>query len=273
MLSNQISLKSSAIIRTLGIVVILLILASGIAQLASRFTGHEYIYGLVPLLNLDAEQNIPTFFSTFLLLFADLLLWIITVLKRNQMDPRVSYWTLLSFGFLCMAVDEASSLHELLVRPMRMLLGDGSLGIFYFAWVIPGIVLVLVLALFFSRFLWSLPPKTRFTFLLAATLYLGGAIGFELIGGRIDELSGRNLSYSIISTIEESLEMTGMIIFICALLQYISNNYTEVRFSFIPVHGEAMHNSSQVSRSASASTPRGASRDSRRKHSKNSMVM
>ena len=47
----------------------------------------------------------------------------------------------------------------------------------------------------------------------------GGAIGVELIGGRYLELHGvENLTYAMITTVEESLEMAGVIIFIWALL-------------------------------------------------------
>ena len=45
------------------------------------------------------------------------------------------------------------------------------------------------------------------------------------------ELHGRdNLTYSMMVTVEESLEMGGVILFIWALLVYIADNYKEVRF-------------------------------------------
>jgi len=113
------------------------------------------------------------------------------------------------------------------------MLGDGDLGIFYFAWVIPGIALVLVLGLFFLRFLLSLPATTRRRFLIAATLYLGGALGVELIGGQYAELHGfESFTYSMIATVEESLEMAGLILFIRALLKYCAESYKEVGFRF-----------------------------------------
>ena len=40
------------------------------------------------------------------------------------------------------------------------------------------------------------------------------------------------MTYRMIVTIEESLEMAGLIIFIWALLKYIAENYKEVRFRF-----------------------------------------
>ena len=68
---------------------------------------------------------------------------------------------------------------------------------------------------------------------MAVILFIGGAIGVELIGGRYAELNGpKNLMYSMIVAIEESLEMGGLIVFIWALLRYCADNYKEVRFWF-----------------------------------------
>jgi hypothetical protein len=137
------------------------------------------------------------------------------------------------FRIFVHGVDEAWSIHERLITPVRGLLGDGPLGILYFAWVIPGIAVVFVLTLSFLGFLLRLPAKTRFSFLVAATLFIGGALGIELVGGRYAELHGvENLTYSMIATVEESLEMAGVIVFIYALLKYIADNYNEVRFRF-----------------------------------------
>jgi hypothetical protein len=66
-----------------------------------------------------------------------------------------------------------------------------------------------------------------------------GGIGCELIGGWFAELHGTaNLTYATITTVEESLEMAGVIIFIWALLVYIADNYKEVRFRFEGVRAE-----------------------------------
>jgi hypothetical protein len=132
-----------------------------------------------------------------------------------------------------MAFDEAFQFHERLNIPVGTLLGDGSLGVFYFPWTIPGIALVSVLGLYFLRFLLHLPAATGLSFLMAATLYLGGAIGVELIGSRHAELYGyENWTYTMIATLEESLEMAGLIVFIWALLKYCANNLREGRFRF-----------------------------------------
>ena len=51
-----------------------------------------------------------------------------------------------------MAVDEFVSIHERIGNLISKLLDGGNLGVFYFAWVIPGIALVFIIALLFFRF-------------------------------------------------------------------------------------------------------------------------
>lgn len=247
MVFYQISLNPSSIARILGIIAIILVFASVGGQLTRFITGHGYVHGLVPLFNVDGECNIPTYFSSILLLISALLLFIITSIEIKLKTSHALYWGILSCGFLLMAIDEALFLHERLINPMRHILGYGNygegasnLGVFNFAWVIPAIVLILILAFYFRRFFLRLPKKSRLTFLIAALLYIGGAIGFELIGGYYCELHGEtNLTYSMITTVEESLEMTGSIVFIYGLLLHIAENYNVVQFRFDSLHSQS----------------------------------
>ena len=224
-------LKPSAIIRVLIAVAILLILASIAGQLMKYFAGHPNVHGLVPFFYVEEERNAPTFFSGLLLMLAALLLAFITALRKKQGDPDASRWLILAFGFLYMAGDELLSFHEKLIMPVRHLIPEATHGIFRFAWVIPAIAVVIVLALYFLKFLLRLPAQTRLTFLMAATLYLGGAIGGELVEGwYLSSHTSEDFTFSMIATTEESLEMAGVIVFIYALLRYIAVNYNEVRF-------------------------------------------
>lgn len=237
MAKNKMSLNPTAIAGSLGAIAVLLVLASIGMQFSKFVLGHGGLKGLVRLFYIDAERNIPTYFSVLLMIFAALLLAVIALLNQKQRTPFASKWAVLSAGFLFMAFDEAFQVHEKLILPVRALLSgslpDGTLGIFYFAWVIPGGMLVLFLGLFFSRFLLHLPALARHRFLTAATLYLGGAIGVELIGGRYAEsLVAENWTYSLIVTVEESLEMAGLVVFIWALLEYCAEHYREIRFQF-----------------------------------------
>ncbi|MDV2991298.1 MAG: hypothetical protein N4J56_000952 [Chroococcidiopsis sp. SAG 2025] len=88
----------------------------------------------------------------------------------------------LSVIFLFLAIDEFASLHEKLIEPIHSKLNTSG---FYFAWVIPGAAFTFVCLLIFTRFLGHLPTQTRRLFLLAGSLYVGGTLGMEMIGGTI----------------------------------------------------------------------------------------
>lgn len=223
---NPIGLNPPVIAWVLGSAASFLVLVSLAGDILQFTQWHAYTEKLFPLFDLDEEYNIPTFFSVMLLIFAGLLLAVITMQTGRRQASDLSKWLILSLGFFCMAYDEAFLVHERLIHPIRSLLGNSSLGIFYYAWVIPGMTLVFFLALFYLKFLLHLPARTRFRFVLAATLYLGGCIGFEFIGGWYAEANGtHSLAYNLITTVEESLEMAGLIVFIHALLAYLAENY------------------------------------------------
>lgn len=236
---GTIGLHPLAVARALGLVAFLLAMASLSLEvlrmstgqdLLTFLTGRDHSYGIRGLFSLGNERNIPAMFSAALLLFAALLLLVITLHERNRGARDVAKWAILSAGFLLMSIDETVSIHERLIEPTRQLLGPGNLGVFYFAWVIPGSALVLVLGAFFLRFLLRLPAATRCIFILAATLYLGGAIGMELVNGRYRELHGTEIIYHLMITAEESLEMAGAILFIYGLLRYLADHHAEIRF-------------------------------------------
>ena len=76
-----------------------------------------------------------------------------------------------------------------------------------------------------------LPTRTRRLFVVAAIVYIAGVIGTELVAGCYVELYGRNnLTYSFLAMLEETLELTGVILFVYAMLDYMTVNVGEVRF-------------------------------------------
>ena len=176
---------------------------------------------------LDYETNIPTLYSALTLLFCSIILGFIANVKRASRGAYVNYWMALSIIFLFFSVDEFTSLHEKLIEPLRSSLnasGFNTSGFFHFAWVIPGAAFVFICLLAFTQFLSNLPTRTRRLFLLAGSLYISGALGMEMIGGYYSSLINgeNNIIYAIIVTIEESLEMLGIAVFIYSLLHYIS---------------------------------------------------
>lgn len=209
----------------LGLLAVILVVAS----LASRVLQELADERPIRILSVDAEQSLPTLFSVVIMFMAVALLALIAALERQAGASDASRWAILALGFLFMTADEALSVHERLVRPMRQLLGDEPLGVLFYAWVIPGLAIVLLVALLFVRFLRRLRSRTAVLFMVAGGLFLAGAIGLELAGGWYVERHGRGIVQGIISTVEEALEMAGIIVFIYALLDHLAARYGEVR--------------------------------------------
>jgi hypothetical protein len=232
--NNRISIDPLLIARALGTIAILLVIASIAGQMAKHLSDQPDQYGFVWFFYLDYENNLPSIYSFLLLLATALLLAVIALIEKVNSGSIMSPWMFLSFGFLFMAADEVLSFHERLNLPVRKLLGTEHYGVFYYAWVIPAIFVTFIAAILFSKFLARLPAKTRRPIIVSAILFIGGAIGLELIGGRFAELHGDdNLTYSLIVAFEESLEMAGIITLIWALLSYIGDRYKEVLFQIV----------------------------------------
>src|SRR5690606_19893923 len=98
-------------------------------------------------------------------------------------------------------------------------------GYFYYAWIVPyGIAVVLLFALLLP-FLKKLRKRTRVLFLLSGTIFISGAIGFEMLGGNVIQSQGPGALFSFFYTCEELLEMLGSSLFIYALLDYITQTF------------------------------------------------
>ena len=218
--SKPIALEPLTVVRILGSITVLLLLAHLAVQLVRFIWGHPYAQGLVPMFDLDQENNIPTFYSSSLLLLCSGLIAIIAVFKKRQRDSFARQWVILAIIMLYLSVDEASSIHELLSLVTNRFID--ARGFLYHSWVIPGAAFVAVFSALYWRFVWHLPVRTRCLFLASAFVYLTGALVLELWGGRQNHLHGRNnMTYGMFVMLEEGLEMTGAIMFAYALLDYM----------------------------------------------------
>lgn len=211
--------------------VAILLAAAHLGAMISRYIlGDDFVFGLVDMFDLNLENNIPTVFSTFILMASAILLTVIAS-RAETIKHNAGYWKWLAIIFMFLAVDENASLHELFIDPIQEMLPSG--GIMYVGWIIPYALAALVIGLLYLKFVWSLPTRTRNLTILSGSLYLSGAIGFELLGGWY--LLPRNeieyFPFSMLVMAEEFLEMSGIILFIYTLLDYLKGQLREK-----PVH-------------------------------------
>ncbi|HSI78241.1 MAG TPA: hypothetical protein VK957_20250 [Lunatimonas sp.] len=196
-----------------------------------RFTIREF--------NFNLEGNIPAFFSAVQLLVTSLIIFVIAFAEKS-LNQQYLGWMGLALVFSFLAIDEAVMIHETLIGYFKDTY-DLS-GYFYYAWVIPYAIGVLVLFLVYIPFFLRLDLRMFGLMILAGFIFVSGAIGFEMLGGNEMENRGWTLTYMIYYSIEEFLEMIGVSIFVYSLLWFISVHYGKATFEFDNEHSNDVKN-------------------------------
>jgi hypothetical protein len=157
-----------------------------------------------------------------------------TMVRYQRTQGRASaHWSGLLLIFVFLAVDDFVSFHEGLSGKIQRAFDTTSY--FYFAWVIPYGIAVMLLAATYLRFLLKLPAITRTLFVLAAFVFVSGAIGVETLEGRLAEHHGiHNLHFALLVNLEELLEMSGLAIFLYALVDHLAGQVKLASVRFEP---------------------------------------
>ena len=182
--------------------------------------------------NVGRERNIPTLYSVIALTVAATLLATNARHSWEKCDGQHRYWTGLALIFLFLAFDEGTKIHEMMGGVMERWVTPK--GYLYWPWVIPYGFAVLVLAAVYLRFLVRLLRTTRYYFILSALLFLGGAIGVDMLQAQEADLmigSNQTILYCILYSVEEFLEMIGVAVFIYALLKNLAEESPVVRIT------------------------------------------
>lgn len=208
-----------------------LLLALHLLMFVAKFGfGHNSVFGTVPMFYFGKERNIPTAYTFILFVLASS----VCILAAKIEQKGASRWTFLGIVFLFLGIDEIFSIHEKFNEPTRELLSTS--GFFYYAWIIPYFVLVAVLCLILFGWLRALPRDLRTGMLISAFIYISGVFLMEGIGAWYwyhDGVPGRNdFIYFFIVTIEESLEILGLTIFIYVVSKYLASSFDYLQIEF-----------------------------------------
>ncbi|MEZ0493719.1 thiol reductant ABC exporter subunit CydD [Kineococcus sp. TBRC 1896] len=167
--------------------------------------------------DVNAETNLPSWFSAVLLTVTGLVTF--EVGRRAYVEGRRWrwHWMVLGAGFCYLSLDELVALHEKLVEPMTAVVGDS--GVFKYAWVAAALPAVLLVALFYVRFLLALPRRTAALVLLAGALYVGGSVGLEMVANALSDMGfdEQGLLLGTMQAVEEACEMTGPALFLAVV--------------------------------------------------------
>lgn len=223
----KINLSPKAV-TSIFITIVTLLATAHIAQVTLY---HFDIFDYSRFLDFDTENNLPSFYSAMAIEFCALLLLVIYWHSKNADSKEAGYWLGLAIIFAFLGFDETAQMHEI-VSDFFILIVDAT-GVLYFPWVIPYGLATGLVALIYWPWLQRLPQASHNGFIIAGGVFVSGAIGMEMISASIaDAYSVSDWRYTIFYTAEEILEMSGIVLFIRALVRHIGQHIHQVTFDF-----------------------------------------
>ena len=173
---------------------------------------HRYFF-------LDREQTLPAWYSSAVLLGAAVLAYAATA---TVLARRWSWWVL-ALLLLVMSADEIVSAHEHVSDELHEAFDTG--GILFFAWVVPGAVVVVIAVLAFAPLIRSLDDPVRRPFVAGAALFVFGALVLEALNGAVSDASGSDATWYVLGThLEELCEMLGACLVLYALTRQVNGS-------------------------------------------------
>jgi|GEM_PF-1577087 len=168
------------------------------------------------LFYLDRELGVPATVSVLGLLACSLVLAVLTAARHHAGYGFVRHWAGLSLGFAYLAVDEGAAVHEVMTAALNGLPAIDQYAFLNRAWVIAGSIASLVVGIVYIPFLRHLPRLYAIGFAAAGVMYVGGAVGFEMLSADA-HADLASIRYMIFMVTEETLEMAGIGLFFVLL--------------------------------------------------------
>lgn len=203
------------------VIIMMLGLAFGCVATADQF-GHHRLLKISSMLRLGGEGNLPSFFSAMALLACA------TAANAARMAlPRNGHerkgWAIFACVFLFMGVDEAVSIHEMIVLPhslSHVLSLWHVADYFYYAGIFPYLLLAIWLGLYLFPFWLCQSNPVRVGLAVGGILYVLAAIGMELVENHlvVAHVPHYSVRMAVNFALEELGEMLAVAIFLQAFL-------------------------------------------------------
>ncbi|MFE7629013.1 hypothetical protein [Kocuria sp. NPDC057446] len=179
-----------------------------------------------------SEVNLPMWWTVLLLIAGATLMLVVAASAASR---RVALaWRVAAVIALLMSLDDATMLHEKLGAIVERFWADIELT---FTWVVLGVPIALVVVLLAWWAARRLPRVSGRLLLGGFVVFLGAAVGFELIAEAVLGTDPHWFLYRFVYHLEEGLEMTGAALLVVAPLSDLRRVRT---LSGAPAEGSAV---------------------------------
>ena len=173
------------------------------------------------LFNFDLEFNIPSLYSSLIILLASIFLLRISKKENSLVDKN--RFRFLSLIFLYLSLDEFFFFHERITNVLNFNI-SGTIFLFSFFkyWFIPYSIILFIILIFFYPLISKQSPNLKYLIISSVLIYILGAVGCEVIMYvfiKFSEINREDILFKLLVTIEEILEIIGINLFNFVLLK------------------------------------------------------
>lgn len=217
---EAVRIEPASILRIIWIITAVILTLGYLREIIGALQGTPASKIAFHYIALGRELSAPTWWATMLLAIAGGSMLLASIVERRQNLRTWRGWRWLGIGFLYASLDEAASLHEYFGDGLRGF-EDPTGGLLNYRWVIVGIAIVIAVGLLFLPFLLRLPRRTAGRLVVAGAIFVGGAIGVEMLGGAVNQTMDSSFTYQALFMLEETMELVGVILGIRAVLLHL----------------------------------------------------
>lgn len=208
----------SRLVRVLVGVTLALVLLSAVtvAFEDSRLHGvHKYLY-------VGEEYNLPTWWNSGLLLVMAMLALAVRARTAADRTGERRAWLLAAAATGYLSLDELTRLHERAGALNRLV----GFSVPTFQWVLTGVVVAFLGTVVLYVTTRPLATPTRRQLGLALVMYVGAALGLEIVGGSFF-IAGDKAVGVLLTHVEELVEMLAVVVGIRAVLLHAAAHDSE----------------------------------------------
>gem|GEM_PF-6460799 len=214
-------LKPEHVLYGLLIVALLLLAVNVVFSIA----GFQWNYhsGMEWRFYFDTRKTFPYYFSFALMAIVMALVLAILLLTRHSSNTK-NLWRALVFLFLVFGFDKFLGIHNRIREfTMSKMMWYDPNSLLHYTWTIPYIILIGIFLWYIRNDFRRLEDNTQRQFILAGAVFATGAIIVEFIGTRYFVFIHKKMDLILVllRTLEDFLQMIGLIIFVHALYKII----------------------------------------------------
>lgn len=165
------------------------------------------------LLDVLVEDNLPTWWSTTVLLLAALAHLTVAAVARAAGAPTAPSWIVMALLLFALSVDDHTALHERTEVVARRFVDPGT---YPFAWLVPGLAVGAVVAGAVVLLALGTRGRTRTLLCLGTGLLLACALGLEFAQGLLMQVGDEGTGFTLLYHVEELGENVAAIMLLGA---------------------------------------------------------